>query len=39
LRQLAAASKDANQSRWLLLAAVRDGMNLTEAARIGGMAA
>jgi transposase len=38
LRRLAAASKDANQSRRLLsLAAVRDGMNRTEAARIGGM--
>jgi Homeodomain-like domain len=38
LRRLAAASKDANQSRRLLsLAAVRDGMNRTEAAKIGGM--
>ena len=38
LRRLAAASKDANQSRRLLsLAAVLDGMNRTEAARIGGM--
>lgn len=38
LRRLAAASKNANQSRRLLsLAAVRDGMNRTEAARIGGM--
>ena len=38
LRHLAAATKDANQSRRLLsLAAVRDGMNRTEAARIGGM--
>lgn len=37
-RRLAAASKNANQSRRLLsLAAVRDGMNRTEAARIGGM--
>lgn len=33
LRRLAAASKNANLS----LAAVRDGMNRTEAARIGGM--
>ncbi|MBK5961869.1 hypothetical protein CCR97_27205 [Rhodoplanes elegans] len=34
---VAAASKNANQSRRLLsLAAVRDGMNRTEAARIGG---
>jgi transposase len=38
LRHLAAASKNANQSRRLLsLAAVLDGMNRTEAARIGGM--
>jgi transposase len=38
LRRLAGKSKDANQSRRLLsLAAVRDGMNRTEAARIGGM--
>jgi transposase len=38
LRRLAKSSKDANQSRRLLaLAAVRDGMNRTEAARIGGM--
>jgi transposase len=38
LRRLAAASKDANQSRRLLsLAAVRDGMNRTDAAKIGGM--
>jgi transposase len=38
LRGLAAAAKNANQSRRLLsLAAVRDGMNRTEAARIGGM--
>ena len=38
LRRLAAASKDANQSRRLLsLAAVLDGMNRTAAARIGGM--
>jgi transposase len=38
LRRLAATSKDANQSRRLLsLAAVRDGMNRTEAAKIGGM--
>jgi transposase len=38
LRRLAAASKNANQSRRLLsLAAVADGMNRTEAARIGGM--
>ncbi len=38
LRHLAAATKDANQSRRLLsLAAVRDGLNRTEAARIGGM--
>jgi transposase len=38
LRRLAAASKDANQSRRLLsLAAVRDGMSRTDAAKIGGM--
>jgi transposase len=38
LRRLAAASRNANQSRRLLsLAAVVDGMNRTEAARIGGM--
>jgi len=38
LRRLAAASRNANQSRRLLsLAAVLDGMNRTEAARIGGM--
>ena len=38
LRRLAALSKNANQSRRLLsLAAVLDGMNRTEAARIGGM--
>ncbi len=38
LRRLAATTKNANQSRRLLsLAAVRDGMNRTEAARIGGM--
>lgn len=38
LRRLAAASKNANESRRLLsLAAVRDGVNRTEAARIGGM--
>src|SRR5215216_7406649 len=38
LRGLAAATKNANQSRRLLsLAAVLDGMNRTEAARIGGM--
>ena len=38
LRRLAAASKHANQSRRLLsLAAVVDGMNRTEAARVGGM--
>jgi hypothetical protein len=31
-------SKEVNQSRWLLsLAAVRDGMNRGEAAKIGGM--
>ena len=38
LRALAAATRHANQSRRLLsLAAVVDGMNRTEAARIGGM--
>ena len=38
LRRLAAPTKNANQSRRLLsLAAVVDGMNRTEAARIGGM--
>lgn len=38
LRRLATASKNANQARRLLsLAAVADGMNRTEAARIGGM--
>jgi transposase len=38
LRRLAAATKHAHQSRRLLsLAAVLDGMNRTEAARIGGM--
>ena len=38
LRRLAASTKNANQSRRLLsLAAVLDGMNRTEAARIGGM--
>ncbi|RAI37504.1 hypothetical protein CH338_15870 [Rhodoplanes elegans] len=38
LRRLAAVSKNAAQSRRLLsLAAVRDGMNRTEAAKIGGM--
>ena len=38
LRRLAAASRNANQSRRLLsLAAVVDGMNRREAARIGGM--
>jgi transposase len=38
LRRLAALGKNANQSRRLLsLAAVLDGMNRTEAARIGGM--
>ncbi len=38
LRCLAAATKNANQSRRLLsLAAVLDGMSRTEAARIGGM--
>jgi len=38
LRRLAATTRNANQSRRLLsLAAVMDGMNRTEAARIGGM--
>ena len=38
LRHLARRSKDANQSRRLLsLAAVRDGMDRGEAAKIGGM--
>ena len=38
LRHLAARAKSVNQSRRLLsLAAVQDGMNRTEAARIGGM--
>ncbi len=38
LRRLATATRNANQSRRLLsLAAVLDGMNRTEAARIGGM--
>lgn len=38
LRRLAARAKDADQARRLLaLAAIRDGMNRTEAARIGGM--
>jgi transposase-like protein len=38
LRRLAATTRNANQSRRLLsLAAVLDGMNRTEAARIGGM--
>jgi len=38
LRRLAAATKNANQSRRLLsLAAVLEGMNRTDAARIGGM--
>ena len=38
LRRLAAATKNANQSRRLLsLAAVLEGMNRAEAARIGGM--
>lgn len=38
LRRLAAGTKNANQSRRLLaLAAVLEGMNRTEAARIGGM--
>jgi transposase len=38
LRRLAKRAKDANQSRRLLsLAAVLDGMNRADAARIGGM--
>lgn len=38
LRRLAARAKDADQARRLLaLAAVHDGMNRSEAARIGGM--
>ena len=38
LRRLAKGSKDANQiRRLLLLAAVRDGMNREDAARMGGM--
>lgn len=38
LRRLAAKAKDGGQARRLLaLAAVRDGMNRTEAARLGGM--
>ena len=38
LRALARRSKDANQSRRLLsLAAVRDGMDRSSAAKIGGM--
>jgi transposase len=38
LRRLAAASKNANQSRRLLsLAAIVDGMSRSDAARIGGM--
>ena len=38
LRRLATRAKDAAQARRLLaLAAVRDGMNRTKAARIGGM--
>jgi Winged helix-turn helix len=38
LRALAKRSKDVNQSRRLLsLAAVRDGMDRSEAAKIGGM--
>src|SRR5918998_4289625 len=38
LRRLAAATKNVNQSRRLLsLAAVLDGMNRTEASRMGGM--
>jgi transposase len=38
LRRLAKSSKEANQSRRLLsLAAVLDGMNRADAARIGGM--
>ena len=37
-RAAAATSKDANQARRLLaFAAIRDGLNRTEAARIGGM--
>lgn len=38
LRRLAKGSKDSNQSRRLLsLAAILDGMNRTDAARMGGM--
>jgi transposase len=38
LRRLAAKAKDGGQARRLLaLAAVRDGLNRTEAARLGGM--
>ena len=38
LRRLAKGSKDANQSRRLLsLAAIGEGMNRADAARIGGM--
>ena len=38
LRRLACRSKDVNQSRRLLsLAAVRDGMDRGEAAKVGGM--
>ena len=38
LRRLAKETKDVNQSRRLLsLAALRDGMNRTDAARVGGM--
>src|ERR671920_2444016 len=38
LRRLAAATKNANQSRRLLsLAAVLDGMSRAQAARVGGM--
>ncbi len=38
LRRFAKKSKDGNEARrFLSLAAVRDGMNRTEAARIGGM--
>ena len=38
VRRLAARSKDANQSRRLLsIAAIYDGMNRADAARIGGM--
>src|SRR5215210_5185696 len=38
LRRLAAATRNANQSRRLLsIAAVLDGMSRTDAARIGGM--